>query len=247
MKDKVLETCCHDDESCAHDHCGQHGQAWQELICHFPYAVYAVAFSFIILSILSFFDGGAGAASGSTMPHECSHDHGYHLLFHSFHFLHLVFAVTGTLIMFLKYSNAVIRGVIISIFSAVVFCTMSDIALPYLAGSLLGISMHIHICFITELINVVPFLLVGVINGLCLSRHHKDFLQNVSLSSHFVHIFLSSLAALFYSVSYGLTEWHESMGILFFFLILAVVVPCTLSDVVVPVYCARFLPKKRNN
>ena len=42
-----------------------------------------------------------------------------------------------------------------------------------------------------------------------------------------------------YLISNGMHDWMPYMGILFAFLVVAVVVPCTLSDVVVPVYAAR--------
>jgi hypothetical protein len=41
-----------------------------------------------------------------------------------------------------------------------------------------------------------------------------------------------------YTISHGMHNWHEYMGILFILLIIAVVIPCTLSDVVVPAYFA---------
>ena len=59
-----------------------------------------------------------------------------------------------------------------------------------------------------------------------------------SLGSHFIHILISSLAALFYMVSHGFDNWYPSMGILFLFLVVAIVIPCTFSDVVVPMYWA---------
>jgi hypothetical protein len=47
------------------------------------------------------------------------------------------------------------------------------------------------------------------------------------------------MASLFYTVANGFDDWYRSMGILFIFLFIAVIIPCTLSDVVVPLYFAR--------
>lgn len=90
--------------------------------------------------------------------------------------------------------------------------------------------------------NVLPFMLIGLVTALALRRHHAKSLSMVSLGSHFIHILISSLAALFYIVSYGFNDWSSMMGILYFFLVIAVVIPCTLSDVVVPLYFARYKP-----
>lgn len=224
------------EESKSHTHESHAHSLREELMCHFPYAAFSVACGFVILSLLHFI--------GLTFTDTRLMNQGYHILFHSFHFLHMVFAVTGTLVTFSRFSQNVVRGIIVSLVSASVFCTISDVALPYLAGELLGVEMHIHICFFGELWNVIPFLLVGLLNGLFLRRHYESSLGFFSLGSHFVHILISSLASLFYTVSYGFENWYNVMGLLFFFLIIAVVIPCTLSDVVVPMYFARFRCKK---
>ena len=86
---------------------------------------------------------------------------------------------------------------------------------------------------------MLPFLFVGLINGFVMSKHHEANQKMYSIFSHFVHIFVSSLAATFYLVAHGFTDWYKDMGFVFLFMIIAVVIPCTLSDVVVPMSLAR--------
>ncbi len=219
-----------------HDHAHQSHESsiLKEIACHLPWATFSIAFGFILLSILHFI--GLGIMRGAAVLQ------GYHILFHSFHYLHIVYAVVGTFVTFSRFSKAFWSGIVLSILSPSFFCTLSDVALPTLAGNILGVKMAMHICFISELHNIVPLLAIGLITGIVLRAHHEALLSFFSLGSHFVHILISSLASLFYMVSYGFNNWHESMGLLFFFLIIAVVVPCTLSDVVVPWYFAH-----RNN
>jgi len=166
---------------------------------------------------------------------------GYHVLFHSFHYLHLVFAVTGTCITFLRFSSSITRCIIVSLAAPALFCTLSDVALPALVGQLLGGEMDVHICFFSyqDLMNVLPFMGAGLLAGFSIAGHYRPLLNIVSMGAHFVHILISSLAAIFYMVSKGFEEWFTMMGPLFFLLIIAVVVPCTVSDVVVPMYFAR--------
>jgi hypothetical protein len=201
-----------------------------ELVCHLPYAILSVAFGITILSFVTYF------SLGIQTEMMCK---GAKVLFHSFHFMHIVFATTGALITFFRFSKNIPKALLLGTISPMFFCTLSDAILPYLGGRLLGIPMKFHLCFLTELSNVLPFLLIGILNGFIMSRHHHERQGVYSVFSHSIHIFISSLASIFYLVSHGCTNWYQFIGIIFLFLIMAVVIPCTLSDVVVPIIFAR--------
>jgi hypothetical protein len=202
-----------------------------ELLCHLPYAIFSVAFGLMILSFVTFDDSVDTCYRAD-------------VLFHSFHFMHIVFAATGTLLTFFRYSRNVFKAILLGIFSPAIFCTLSDSIFPYIGGQMLGMHMHFHLCFVTELYNVIPFLVIGIINGFIMSKHHGDRQWLYAITSHATHIVVSSLAAIFYLVSHGCTDWYRIIGAIFVFLIFAVVVPCTLSDVVVPILVARTDSKK---
>ena len=203
---------------------------FNELACHFPYAVFSVALSLATAAILGYFSFGAQANVV---------EHGSHVLFHTFHFMHIVFAASGTVLTFLRFSNKTVKGILVGACSAIFFCVLSDSIMPYLVGEFMGVTMDFHICFVTEINNVLPFLLVGLFNGWVLSKHNSAESSFYSIWSHFMHIFVSSLASMLYIISHGMHDWYDQMGILFMFLIIAVVIPCTLSDVVVPIYFAK--------
>jgi hypothetical protein len=217
-----------------HDHSGhQHEPTlYSELVCHLPFAIFSVALGLALVSFLSF------NPSVVDDPRR-----GAHVLFHSFHFMHIVFAATGTLITYFKYSRNYLKGFLVGIIAPSIFCTLSDVILPYLGGRLLGIDMHFHFCFATELPNVLPFLLVGLLNGFILGQYHTEHVL-YSLFSHATHILVSSFAAIFYLVSHGFVDWQSYIGAVFLFLIIAVVVPCTMSDIVVPMAVAQADEKK---
>lgn len=218
-----------------HNHDREHDHAHtltEEIICHLPYAIFSVAFA---LAILSFLVYNAWLANVDD-ARICG---GADVLFHSFHFMHIVFAATGTMITYLRFSSHVLKGLLISMLSAGVFCTLSDVILPYLGGSLLGVKMSFHMCFLSELHNILPFLFVGLLNGFVMSKHHSSKQWLYSIFSHFVHILISSFASMFYLIGHGCTDWYVNIGIVFLFLVIAVVVPCTLSDVVVPMAFAK--------
>lgn len=223
------------------DHCEQHELAHEhtitsELICHFPYAVFSVAFGLAVLSFISFL-----SLCNLDAQTTCK---GAHLLFHSFHFMHIVFAATGTLITYYRFSKNILKGLIVGAFTASFFCMLSDSILPYLGGELLGVHMHFHICFYSDLDKVLPFLLVGLLNGYIMSKHHASKQSFYSTFSHFIHILISSFASMFYLVAHGFVNWSANIGFVFLFLIVAVVVPCTFSDLVVPIAFARADKKK---
>lgn len=233
--------CCADDvntrKNNSQDH-GHHGHGhghgphnhtvYSEIVCHLPYAVFASAFALAILSFVSV---------NHTNPAQlCKTSNS---LFHSFHFMHIVFAATGTLITFLRFSQSKMRALVVAIISPAIFCTLSDAIIPYFAGKMMGVSMTFHLCFLTEWHNIIPFFVAGLINGFILGEHHESKQEVYSLFSHVVHILVSSLASLFYLVANGCTNWFDSIGMVFIFLVIAVVVPCTLSDIVVPIFLAK--------
>ena len=203
----------------------KHHTIWEEIICHLPIAIFSVAFSMVILSIFSYIDG--------------NNNQGAHRLFHNFHILHLLFAATGTVLTFRKYSKKLIPGILVGFLVPATFCTLSDIFLPYCSGSLLGINMKFHWCFINELSTVLPFILVGMLNGWVMSGHSTNKQLFYSQGFHFLHIFISAMASILYLVSFGFGSWWKQMGVVFLLLIMVVLIPCTLSDIVVPVIFAK--------
>jgi len=206
------------------------GSLSDELMIHFPYAVFSIALSIAGVALLDYCSFGAKEAIVKA---------GAHTLFHTFHFMHVVFAATGALLTFFRFSKNILRGIIIGGASTVFFCVLSDVFLPYIAGMMLGVKMDLHVCFVSELFNVLPFLIIGMLNGWVLAQHKDGMQTYYSLWSHFAHIFVSSVASLLYMVSFGFKDWHQHMGVIFIMLIGAVVIPCTLSDVVIPLFFAK--------
>lgn len=220
------------DDDQAHSHARHAASLSQELTCHLPYATFSVAFALIVLSLLNFL------GSGQLLRDPEQIQSGYFVLFHAFHYLHILFAVTGTLVAFSRFSGRMMGGIVLSIFSPVLFCTLSDIALPAMAADILGAHMEMHVCFFAraDFLNMLPFIVIGLITGFAIARHHQPSLAVISLGAHATHIMISSLAATFYIVAHGFDQWYVAMGPLFMLLVFAVVIPCTISDVIVPMY-----------
>lgn len=211
-----------------HVHTDHAASMWQEVICHMPYGIFSVALALVFISILYFF----------TPIHSNLH-HYAHVLFHTFHFLHIIFATTGAYIATLRFTGRPYFSLIISFFSAMIFCTLSDIILPWLGGMLLGFNIRLHLCIHTELMNVLFFWAIGLINAFGLVKNSSSAREPFMAVTHFSHIATSAIAALVYLIAEGFPTWYDHMGILFVLLMGAVVVPCTLSDIIMPVLCGK--------
>jgi hypothetical protein len=218
-----------------------------ELIHHFPYGTLSVACAFMLLSIMNIFFSG-GISDCVSHAHCCTdhaHSSGMDVLFHTFHFIHIIYAASGAMLMYYKYTERqLFKAILIGIFSSIGFCTISDILLPYAAGLLLGVEMNLHICFFSELQNIIPFLVIGILNGVAIAKIYDKNKENSSLQLHFFHTFISAMASIFYAVGNGLVDFHQHLGLFFLLMLVAVVLPCTLSDVVAPLFFARVLDEK---
>ena len=199
-------------------HCSHHESFREEISSHLPYAIVSVTLSIIALSIW--------VSNGLSQEHA-------HKYFHGFHFLHLLFSGIGVVLIFRKYSKSIPVGILTGFSVPAVFCTLSDSILPFLGGKYLGLDMHYHICFWDHITTVIPFLSAGVLIGFVISSYSGKRLF-YSAGSHFSHILISSMASILYFYSYGFVNLFSHMGFVFIYLICAVLIPCSLADIVVP-------------
>lgn len=201
-----------------------HGTIQDELLCHFPYAVIAVVSSLALLSLL----GLSKTVSG---------DSGVLIdMFHTFHFLHLIFAATGTVYAYRQHARGLLGTFVMGSVVPLFFCTLSDAVMPYLGGRLCGLDMVFHWCLTDHFSTIAVFILIGILNGYVVSIHGNNSKVFSSHFSHFAHIFISAFASALYLVGSGFTSWSSHAGFVFLYLLVAVLVPCTLADVVVPLW-----------
>jgi hypothetical protein len=79
---------------------------------------------------------------------------------------------------------------------------------------------------------VIPFAVFGVILGLTSTEVFLN--RNSTIFSHSAHVFVSTIASILYLTSYGFLDWMENMFIVFIIVVLAVLIPCCTSDVILP-------------
>jgi hypothetical protein len=112
----------------------------------------------------------------------------------------------------------------------------SQFVLEYMGGLEPQRALELHVCVIEHPGLVFPFAIVGVAVGLAAARS----VERSTLFSHSLHVFTSTMASIFYLIGpFGRTEWIPSLGLVFFLVILAVLIPCCISDIIFPLAMAK--------
>ncbi|MBI4567755.1 MAG: hypothetical protein HY719_05090 [Planctomycetes bacterium] len=207
-----------------------------ELLDHLPFTVGAAVVSMFAAYYLSIMldDGGLRWRVGARFGD----------LFHITHPAHLLFSAAATTAMFLTWDQRVWRAVLVGIAGSAGICSVSDIFLPYLGMEMLGVEARLHVCLIDHPQLEAPFTIGGVLLGIAAARR----VRRSTIYSHSAHVVVSCLATVFYLFSYAvmapgaaaadLFQPGRLFG-LFVIVVVAVLLPCCVSDVVFPLLFVR--------
>ena len=157
--------------------------------------------------------------------------------FHLFHPLHISLSAIATTSLFWRHERHVLRALAVGALGTIIPCGLSDYVFPYWGGLLLGQTMELHMCIVDHPQLFFPFLALGIVGGFWA----EERLTGSHLFSHGAHIFVSSAASLLYLISFGFTAWLTDVRFVFpafVTIVLAVWVPCCISDIVVPATAA---------
>ncbi len=157
--------------------------------------------------------------------------------FHLFHPLHISLSAIATTSLFWRYEHKVLHAIWVGTWGTILPCGLSDYIFPYIGGRLLGQSMELHMCIIKEPQLFFSFLGLGILGGFWAESR----LRGSHLFSHGAHVFVSSAASLLYLISFGFTSWMTDVQAIFpvfAIIVLAVWIPCCISDIVIPVATA---------
>lgn len=190
-----------------------------ELSTHWKFTLGAVIISAVLISFLKF----------TLFPEAAPETEN---LFEGFFISHLFFAALTPASLLSKYKKTVWLGVIVSILTSSVTCTLSDIVFPYAGGLVLGYDMHFHICIIEEPVISWFFIITGAVIGYILSKS----VRKLSKFTHGFHILLSSTAAGMYLITYGVDVISYKALLFVPILLFSVLIPCVLNDIGVPSY-----------
>ncbi|MDO8494218.1 MAG: hypothetical protein Q7S68_02660 [Deltaproteobacteria bacterium] len=185
-----------------------------ELVHHLPYSATGVAASLGILLAVEKMDW-------SYLPTN---------FFHIAHPLHIFLSAVVTTAIFWKYNHTWFKTVLVGLLGTIPICTISDIGMPYLGGWWLKTPIVFHLCVLEEPWLVFPAAAAGIAVGMFL----LDWVENGTEITHLAHVLVSSLASLLYLVTFDPSLWQNSLWLVFSITVLAVWIPCCLSDIVFP-------------
>ncbi len=212
------------------------GALRQELLTHLPYTVGAVALCGAFLAALNAFLTAGGRPDWPQAGFAGVRS------FEFFHLTHLYLSALTTASVFLSHERNVLKALFVSLVSAPALCTISDIFIPYAGVRLLGQSIHFHLCLAEEPGWAFGMLAAGMGSAFCLTRTFN----HCSRISHFGHIFISTMATVLYILSESRVAFGSFLAPMLMIVLLAVVLPCLVSDVVVPMSLARHSACKSN-
>jgi hypothetical protein len=202
-----------------------------------PFSVSSVAIGLVLAGVLSIM-----SASHHDREEQTSADHGHamhEMMFHLFHPAHMLFSAAATTAMFWRYDHRAVRAVLVGLAGAVIVCGISDIAIPTLSARILGKDFPEpwHICVWDHPGLVLPFAGIGILLGLIAAMG----VGASTLFSHSLHVFTSTMASIFYLVGQyaSTTAWIDDIGPVFLLIIVAVLIPCCVSDIAFPVLMSR--------
>lgn len=198
------------------------GHIWDELRHHVPFTAFGTSIALILLGVLTVILSPSKAAM-SEYGHE---------LFHVFHPVHILFSATATTAMFWRYERRVFKAVIIGLVGSIGICGLSDVFFPFLGGTVVGIEMEFHWCLIEHPQIVLPFAIFGVLIGLASTNMVHG--RSPTVFSHSSHVFISTMATMFYLMAFGFTEWIPHIAETFLIIFLGVTIPCCTSDIIFP-------------
>ena len=132
--------------------------------------------------------------------------------------------------MFWKHEKNFIKTLLIGFLGSILICGLSDVILPYIGGNVLGVKMQMHLCTLEHPHIIIPFAVIGVLVGFLV----PSAVEKSTEFSHSMHVVVSSMASILYLISFGVTYWIHMIGGIFLVTVIAVMLPCCLSDIAFP-------------
>ncbi len=189
------------------------GRVLQELAAHLPFSAAGTAVGVAIVWMLQ----GVAASGDDPM-----------WAFHPLHSVHVLLSAAATAAVFRGRGGTVLRSSVVGAVGALGVCAVSDILLPHLSSVLMGSAVHMHACLFEEPGLVLAFCAAGLSAGIAAA----GATGLAGLASHTLHVVVSAAASAWYIAAAVGDGWLGPQA--FLFAMVAVALPCCLSDIVFP-------------
>jgi len=193
----------------------------KELKEHIPFTLAATLFSVILMSFL--------LLKQNFISYAIS-------MFYIAHPLHILFSSIVSSAIFYNHTKKIVPAIIVSIFVSLFIGTLSDSILPYLGSYLFQIPISFHLPALENPILIFGASLVGASFGIAIRK---------TKFPHFLHVFISVFASLFYIFAYSTNFSMLTIFLIFIITSVSVIVPCCLSDIVFPIIFQNRLRSKK--
>jgi hypothetical protein len=152
--------------------------------------------------------------------------------FEGAHLAHIFVSAVATTAVASRQRGGVALSASLGVAGSVVFCTLSDILLPYAGALLFGAPVALEVELLESPVRVFAVAIAGAAGGFV-------HMRRLSVYSHSAHVLVSSLASVMYIHTHGAGTWvgwshAPAMAAVLF---VAVFLPCCMSDLVMPVAC----------
>ena len=187
-----------------------------ELKHHLPFTAFATIIAIILVVLLQYL-----------LQKQISEN-----LFEIFHPLHIIASSIVTAGIFYKYKSKLIPALLVGIAGSIILGSLSDIILPWLGGNLLGFGTSFHLLLIEKPVLILAVAIIGSSIGIS---------TKITRMPHFIHVFLSVFASLFYLLAFSQIFNIFYFIASFLIVLISVILPCCISDILFPFF---FLGKK---
>ena len=147
-------------------------------------------------------------------------------MFYVFHPAHIFFSSIVSAAIFYRYSKNIFFALISSIVISVIIGSISDVILPYLGSSLFRIPISFRLPAIESPLLIFGVAFLGGITGITIKK---------TKFPHFIHVLISVFASLLYIFAYSTEFSFLTFFLIFIITSISVVIPCCLSDIVLPI------------
>ena len=183
-----------------------------ELKHHTPFTIWATIIATILVAVAFFLDQQQTINLSESF-------------FEILHPTHILVSSFATAAIFYKHQKKIFNALIIGVLGAIIIGSLSDVIFPYLQALVLNFPPHFHLPIIEAPILIILVALIGSALGIILIKTKLP---------HFLHVFISVFASLFYLIAFSTTLNIAYLAIAFIITFIAVIIPCCISDIVFP-------------
>jgi hypothetical protein len=194
----------------------------QELKEHAPFTFFATLVAILLVVIIKF-------SLFKEVPEG---------LFHIMHPAHVFVSAMVSAALFYKYKKNVITSLLVGMGASIIIGTISDVLFPYLGAISFNLPTEFHLPIIEESFLIISTAIIGSILGIVLK---------LSKEPHFLHVFLSVFASLFYLTSFTQQLVYTQFLAMILIVFIAVLIPCCVSDIILPVLLSKNKKKSKRN